>query len=159
MRIGIGYDVHKLVTERKLFLGGVQIPYQKGLLGHSDADVLIHAIIDAILGAMAWGDIGCWFPDNEVSYKDINSRILLKKVQSKLSEAGWQIGNLDSTICAQQPKLSTYIDAMRSNIAADLETEIINVSVKATTEEGLGISGNEEGMSATAVVLLTRKES
>jgi 2-C-methyl-D-erythritol 2,4-cyclodiphosphate synthase len=157
MRIGFGYDVHRLVPARKLILGGVEIPYHKGLWGHSDADVLIHAIIDAILGAMAWGDIGSWFPDDDNLYKDMSSRILLKKVISKLTEAGWQIGNLDSTVCAQQPKLRPFIDAMRANLAADLETEIANISVKATTEEGLGISGSESGMSATAVVLLTRK--
>jgi 2-C-methyl-D-erythritol 2,4-cyclodiphosphate synthase len=159
MRIGFGYDVHRLIPAGKLILGGVEVPYNKGLWGHSDADVLIHAIIDAILGAMAWGDIGSWFPDSDNSFKDINSRFLLKKVMDKLSEAGWQISNLDSTICAQQPKLRPYIDEMRSTLAADLETDIDNVSVKATTEEGLGISGNEEGMSASAIVLLIKRES
>jgi len=159
MRIGFGYDVHQLAPARKLILGGVEIPFTKGLWGHSDADVLIHAIIDAMLGAMAWGDIGSWFPDDDNLYKDISSRIILKKVMAKLSEAGWQIGNLDSTVCAQQPKLRPFIDAMRANLAADLDTDIANISVKATTEEGLGISGSEEGMSATAVVLLTPKES
>lgn len=157
MRIGFGYDVHRLAPDRKLILGGVEIPYTKGLLGHSDADVLIHAIIDALLGTMAWGDIGSWFPDNDASFKDINSRFLLKRVMDKLSEAGWQISNLDSTICAQQPKLRPYIDEMRTILAQDLETDIANVSVKATTEEGLGISGKEEAMSATAVVLLIKK--
>lgn len=157
MRIGFGYDVHRLVPARKLILGGMEIPYTKGLMGHSDADVLIHAIIDAILGAMAWGDIGSWFPDNDAAFKDINSRFLLKRVMDKLSESGWQIGNLDCTICAQQPKLRPYIDEMRSILAQDLETELENVSVKATTEEGLGISGNEEGMSASTVVLLIKK--
>ncbi len=157
MRIGIGYDVHRLVPARKLILGGVEIPYKKGLLGHSDADVLIHAIIDAILGAMAWGDIGSWFPDDNNAYKDINSRFLLEKVMTKLTESGWEIGNLDCTICAQQPKLRPFIDEMRINLAADLATGIDNISVKATTEEGLGISGSEEGMSATVIVLLAKK--
>ena len=154
MKIGIGYDVHRLIPGRKLILGGVEIPYKKGLLGHSDADVLIHAIIDAILGAMAWGDIGSWFPDYDELYKDVDSRFLLKKVMTKLIEAGWQISNLDSTICAQQPKLRPFIEHMRSNLATDLRTDISKISVKATTEEGLGISGTEEGMSAQAIVLL-----
>lgn len=157
MRIGFGYDVHRLAPDRKLILGGVEVPYSKGLLGHSDADVLIHAIIDAILGAMAWGDIGSWFPDNDMQYKDANSRLLLKRVMQKLHEAGWQIGNLDSTICAEHPKLRPFIDEMRTNLAADMETDNANVSVKATTEEGLGISGSEAGISASAVVLLVEK--
>lgn len=157
MRIGFGYDVHRLAHDRKLILGGVEVPYSKGLLGHSDADVLIHAIIDAILGAMAWGDIGSWFPDNDNLYKDISSRILLRNVITKLHAAGWFIGNLDSTICAQHPKLRPFIDEMRTNLAADMETDNANVSVKATTEEGLGISGSEAGISASAVVLLVEK--
>lgn len=159
MRIGYGYDVHRLVEGRKLIMGGVEIPFDKGLLGHSDADVLIHAIIDAILGALAWGDIGSWFPDHDNAYKDINSRILLTKVMSKVRAEGWKIGNLDCTICAQAPKLRSYIDTMRTNLAADLDTNIDNISVKATTEEGLGISGKGEGISASAVVLLNTKES
>lgn len=159
MRIGYGYDVHRLIPDRKLILGGVEIPFAKGLLGHSDADVLIHAIIDAVLGALAWGDIGSWFPDNDDSYKDINSRFLLKKVMRKLTETGWTIGNLDCTICAQEPKLRQHIDAMRSNLASDLNTTISNISVKATTEEGLGITGKGEGMTATAVVLLIPAEN
>lgn len=154
MRIGIGYDVHRLEKGRKLILGGVEIPFEKGLSGHSDADVLIHAVIDAILGAMAWGDIGRWFPDSDNTYKDINSLFLLKKVMDKLTAAGWKIGNLDCTVCAQQPKLMPYIGQMRCNLASELYTDIAGVSVKATTEEGLGISGREEGMSATAIVLL-----
>jgi len=157
MRIGFGYDVHRLAPDRKLILGGVEVPYSKGLLGHSDADVLIHAIIDAILGAMAWGDIGSWFPDNDNLYKDISSRILLRNVIIKLHAAGWFIGNLDSTICAQHPKLRPFIDEMRTILAADMETDNANVSVKATTEEGLGISGSEAGISASAVVLLVEK--
>jgi len=154
MRIGFGYDVHRLVPGRKLILGGVEIPYKKGLWGHSDADVLIHAVIDAILGAMALGDIGSWFPDDDHLYKDIDSSFLLRKVMTRLRDSDWRIGNLDSTICAQQPKLRPFIDRMRNNLATELETDIANISVKATTEEGLGISGSEEGMSATAVVLL-----
>jgi len=159
MKVGFGYDVHRLVQDRKLILGGVEIPYNKGLLGHSDADVLIHAVIDAILGALAWGDIGTWFPDNDDSFKNIDSRKLLGKVMLKLHETGWRIGNLDSTICAQQPKLAPYILQMRDNLAQDLDIDISNVSVKATTEEGLGITGKEEGMSATAVVLILPKSS
>jgi 2-C-methyl-D-erythritol 2,4-cyclodiphosphate synthase len=158
LKIGTGYDVHRLVPLRKLILGGVEIPYKRGLLGHSDADVLIHAIIDAILGALAWGDIGSWFPDSEETYKDIDSRFLLRKVMAKVIESGWQIGNLDSTICAQQPKLRPFIKQMCSNLAADLQTDITNISVKATTEEGLGVSGEGEGMSAHAIVLLVSAE-
>ncbi len=157
MKIGYGYDVHRLVPGRKLVLGGVEIPYKKGLLGHSDADVLIHAVIDAILGAMAWGDIGSWFPDYDNLYKDIDSRYLLHKVMAKLNDTEWQIGNLDSTICAQNPKLQPFIEAMRTNLATDLGTDISNISVKATTEEGLGFTGGEEGMTASAVVLLKQK--
>lgn len=152
MRIGYGYDVHKLEENRKLILGGVEILFEKGLTGHSDADVLIHSIIDAILGALAKGDIGQLFPDSDDKYKDINSRILLRKVTNIMDEAGYEMGNLDATICAQEPKLQQYIPQMRKNIAADLQTEINNISIKATTEENLGISG--KGISATAVVLL-----
>ncbi len=152
MRIGYGYDVHKLVEIRKLILGGVRIPFEKGLEGHSDADVLIHAVIDAILGALAAEDIGQLFPDSDETYKDIDSRILLKEVKKILDNTDYKIGNLDTTICAQEPKLQKYILQMRKNIASDLQTEIDNVSIKATTEEGLGISG--KGISATAVVLL-----
>ena len=152
MRIGYGYDVHKLVENRKLILGGVQIPYTKGLIGHSDADVLIHAVIDAILGALAKGDIGQHFPDSNDLYKNISSRILLRDVKKIMNNEGYEISNLDATICAQKPKLKDYLLQMRKNISEDLDTELINISVKATTEEGLGISG--KGMSATAVVLL-----
>jgi 2-C-methyl-D-erythritol 2,4-cyclodiphosphate synthase len=154
VRIGQGYDVHRLVEGRKLILGGVEIPFDKGLLGHSDADVLIHAIIDAILGALAWGDIGSWFPDNDEQFAGIYSRILLRKVNAALQEKGVRLQNLDATICAQQPKLRPFIDEMRKNIAADLQVSIDNISVKATTEEGLGISGSGAGISAFAVVLL-----
>ena len=152
MRIGYGYDVHKLEEKRKLVLGGIEIPFEKGLTGHSDADVLIHSIIDAILGALAKGDIGKLFPNSDDKYKDIHSRILLRKVTNIMDEAGYEVGNLDATICAQEPKLQKYISEMRKNIAADLQTEIDNISIKATTEENLGISG--KGISATAVVLL-----
>lgn len=154
MRIGYGYDVHRLLEGRKLILGGVIIPFGQGLLGHSDADVLIHAVIDAILGAMAWGDIGSWFPDSDDRYRDIDSRFLLRQVVTKLKDGGWKIGNLDCTICAEKPKLRPFIDKMRENLAAELGTELSNVSVKATTEEGLGISGSGAGISASAVVLL-----
>jgi len=153
-RIGIGYDVHKLVTGRDLVIGGVLIPYSKGLLGHSDADVLIHAIIDALLGALALGDIGKHFPDTDPEFKDINSRVLLKKVYHLVNEKGWELINLDSTICAQCPKLSPHIDKMRQNIAEDLNTSIDNISIKATTEENLGISGSQNGMTAHCVVMI-----
>jgi len=156
MRIGYGYDVHRLSEGRKLILGGVEIPFVKGLLGHSDADVLIHAIIDAILGAMARGDIGQLFPDTDEKYKNIDSRILLRKTAEMMFIADLKIGNLDVTVCAEKPKLKNFIPEMRKNIAADLQTEIKNISVKATTEEGLGISGSEKGISATAVVLLEK---
>jgi 2-C-methyl-D-erythritol 2,4-cyclodiphosphate synthase len=154
MRIGHGYDVHRLVTGRKLILGGVEIEHHKGLDGHSDADVLIHAIIDAILGALAQGDIGTHFPDTVSAYKGINSRLLLQKTCEIMKSSGYSIGNLDATVCAQKPKLRPFIPQMIENIAADLVTTIDCISVKATTEEGLGFTGNEEGMSATAVVLL-----
>ncbi len=157
MRIGYGYDVHKLKVDRKLILGGVSIPFEKGLLGHSDADVLIHAIIDAILGALAKGDIGLLFPDTDDDYKDIDSRILLRKVQEIMQSSNYIIGNMDTTICAQQPKLQSYIFQMRQNIASDLQTDINNISIKATTEENLGVTGNGKGISASSVVLLKKK--
>ena len=156
MRIGYGYDVHKLVKKRDLVLGGVKIPHPKGLEGHSDADVLIHAIIDALLGALALGDIGKHFPDNDNRYKNIDSRILLKETASIIFSNGYKIANIDSTICAQNPKLSPFIMEMRNNIAADLSTEMDRISVKATTEEGLGISGSEKGIAVHCVVLLTK---
>lgn len=156
MRIGYGYDVHKLVENRKLILGGVDIPFKKGLLGHSDADVIIHAVMDAILGALSKGDIGLLFPDTDDDYKDIDSRILLKKTYGIMQAAGYKIGNLDATICAQKPKLQSYIPQMRENLASDLQTDISNISIKATTEENLGITGDGKGMSATSVVLLEK---
>ena len=157
-RTGIGYDVHRLESGSDLILGGVKIPFEKGLAGHSDADVLIHAIIDAILGALARGDIGMIFPDTDHKFKDIDSRILLRKVYDIMIKCKYQINNLDATICAQRPKLRPYIDDMRSNLAADLQTSIDNISVKATTEEGLGISGSEAGMTAQAIVMLIRED-
>ena len=153
-KIGQGYDVHRLVPDRKLILGGVEIPHELGLLGHSDADVLIHAIIDALLGALALGDIGLHFPDTDPRYKDADSRALLRHVISMVIEQGFRLGNLDATICAERPKLKDHIVTMRRNIAADLGCDVGDISVKATTEEGLGISGSEQGMSATCIVLL-----
>ncbi len=157
MRIGYGYDVHKLTEGRKLILGGVEIPYDKGLMGHSDADVLLHAVIDAILGAISRGDIGQNFPDYNDDYKDADSRFLLIETVQMMSSFGYEIGNVDATICAEKPKLGIYIQKMRQNLATDLNTELQNISVKATTEEGMGISGSEEGISASAVVLLKEK--
>jgi 2-C-methyl-D-erythritol 2,4-cyclodiphosphate synthase len=156
MRIGHGYDVHQLVSGRPLILGGVQVPHSKGLLGHSDADVLIHAICDACLGAAALGDIGRHFPDSDPRYKGIDSRKLLREVRAKLEAEGWQVQNVDSTIVAQQPKLAAHIPQMVANIAADLEVAASQINVKATTTEKLGFAGREEGIAAHAVVLLDR---
>ena len=156
-RIGHGYDVHKLVEGRKLILGGVDIPYEKGLLGHSDADVLLHALMDAMLGALALGDIGKHFPDSDERYKGIDSRELLRGVAAIIAEKGYRLGNADMTIIAQRPKMAPHIPTMRENIAHDLGTDIDNISVKATTEEGLGFTGSGEGVAARAVVLLKRK--
>lgn len=156
MRIGQGYDVHKLVEGRKLILGGVDIPYEKGLLGHSDADVLIHAIMDALLGAAALGDIGKHFPDNSDDYKNISSLVLLKKVCLLLKDNGYNTINIDATVIAQRPKLAPYLDEMRKNIADRLEADINIISIKATTEEGLGFTGNGEGIAAQAVCLLEK---
>ncbi|MBO4628134.1 MAG: 2-C-methyl-D-erythritol 2,4-cyclodiphosphate synthase [Lachnospiraceae bacterium] len=154
MRIGTGYDVHRLVEGRPLVLGGVTVPYDKGLLGHSDADVLLHAISDAILGAAALGDIGLHFPDNDPAYEGIDSRILLRKVGELVAEQCYVIANVDATIIAQRPKLRDYINEMRANIAEDLQITIGQVNVKATTEEGLGFTGAGEGIAAQAVCLL-----
>lgn len=154
MRVGIGYDVHKLVESRLLILGGVNIPHSKGLLGHSDADVLLHSIMDSLLGALALGDIGKHFPDTDQSYKNISSLLLLKKVGELINSKGYLIENIDSTIIAQKPKLSPYIIEMRENIANTLAIDIDRVSVKATTEEGLGFSGREEGISSQSICLL-----
>ena len=154
MRIGQGYDVHRLCENRELVIGGVHIPYEKGLLGHSDADVLLHAISDALLGAAALGDIGKHFPDTDERYKGADSLKLLSAVAALLKEENYRIINVDATIMAQKPKMSPYIMQMRENIAAALQTDINNISVKATTEEGLGFTGREEGISASAVCLI-----
>lgn len=157
MRVGSGYDVHRLVENRKLILGGVEIPYEKGLLGHSDADVLLHAVMDALLGAAALGDIGKHFPDSEEKYKGISSRKLLVETGKKMEEQGYQVGNIDATIIAQKPKMAPYIEQMRKNIAEDLKIEQSAVNIKATTEEGLGFTGLGEGISAHAICMLTNK--
>ncbi len=157
MRIGHGYDVHRLVEGRKLILGGVDIPYDKGLLGHSDADVLLHAISDAILGAIAEGDIGKHFPDTDPRYKGADSLKLLAHVMKLADDKGYCLGNLDATIVAQRPKLAPYIQQMRENIAAVLAAGLDLVNVKATTTEELGFAGRGEGMAAYAVVLMERK--
>lgn len=157
MRIGFGYDVHELVSDRKLILGGVDIPYELGLLGHSDADVLVHAIMDSLLGALALGDIGKLFPDTDMQYKDISSLVLLERVYNVMVEKGFQIGNIDATIAAQKPKLAPYIDEMRAVIAKVLNTEVDNINVKATTTEKLGFVGREQGMSSYSVCLLEEK--
>lgn len=154
MRIGHGYDVHKLVEKRKLILGGVDIPYEKGLLGHSDADVLLHAVMDALLGAAALGDIGKLFPDTDERFKGADSILLLKEVCRVIGENGYKIENIDSTVIAQKPKLKDYIISMRENIAEACGIELNQVSVKATTEEKLGFTGSGEGISAHAVVLI-----
>ncbi len=154
MRIGHGYDVHRLKEGRKLILGGVDIPYEMGLDGHSDADVLVHAVMDSLLGALALGDIGKHFPDTDPAYKGADSIELLKSVGGIIASQGYKVGNIDSTICAQRPKLSPHIENMRRNIASALSIDISQVSVKATTEEKLGFTGEGLGMSATAVCLL-----
>ena len=154
MRIGTGYDVHKLVEGRKLILGGIDIPFEKGLLGHSDADVLLHAIMDALLGAAALGDIGEHFPDTDEAYAGADSRVLLREVKRILTEHHYKVVNIDATVIAQRPKLRPYIEEMRANIASDLGLEPGAVSVKATTEEHLGFTGRGEGISAQAVCLI-----
>lgn len=157
MRIGFGYDVHELVENRKLILGGIYIPYKLGLLGHSDADVLVHSIMDSILGALGLGDIGKLFPDTDMQYKDISSLILLERVYNAMIEKGYIIGNIDATIAAQKPKLAPYIDEMRLAIAKVLQTSVDNINVKATTTEKLGFVGREQGMSSYSVCLLQEK--
>jgi len=154
MRIGHGYDVHKLTEGRKCIIGGVDIPHRLGLLGHSDADVLLHAIMDAVLGAMALGDIGHLFPDTDNTFLDIDSMILCQKVAHIMRDKGYKIGNIDATIIAQKPKMAPYIDLMRSNDATVFSTDVENVNIKATTEEKLGFTGAELGISAHAVCLL-----
>lgn len=155
MRIGMGYDVHKLAEDRDLIIGGIKIPYEKGLLGYSDADVLLHAIMDALLGAAALGDIGKLFPDTDPAYKGASSMKLLEQVGKKLEENCFLIENIDATIIAQAPKMRPYIDSMRENIAQALDIDISQVNVKATTEEGLGFTGAGEGISSQAICLLT----
>ena len=154
MRIGFGYDVHKLVENRPLIIGGVQIPFEKGLLGHSDADVLLHAVSDSLLGAAALGDIGRHFPDNNPEYKGIDSRILLRKVVELISAQGFSIVNLDATIIAQAPKMAPFIEQMRKNIAEDCNISLNKVNIKATTEEGLGFTGMLLGISANCICLI-----
>ncbi len=156
MRVGHGYDVHRLVEGRKLILGGVEIPWEKGLLGHSDADVLLHALMDAMLGAAALGDIGRHFPDSDERYAGADSLQLLKEVSRLLSDAGYRLVNADCTILAQRPKLMPHIPGMRANIARALGTDVDAISVKATTEEGLGFTGDGSGIAAHAVVLIER---
>lgn len=155
MRVGMGYDVHRLVEGRELIIGGVTIPYAKGLLGHSDADVLLHAISDALLGAAGLGDIGKHFPDSDPAYKGISSLVLLEKVGALLEEKGFLIENIDATIIAQEPKMRPYIDSMQENIAKALGVDVSQVNVKATTEEGLGFTGAGEGISSQAICMLT----
>lgn len=155
MRVGMGYDVHRLVEDRALIIGGVTIPYEKGLLGHSDADVLLHAVMDALLGAAAMGDIGKHFPDSDPVYKGISSMVLLKRVGELLAQDGFLVENIDATIIAQAPKMRPYIDRMRENIAGALDMDISCVNVKATTEEGLGFTGTGEGISSQAICMLT----
>ena len=157
MRIGHGYDVHKLVEGRRCIIGGVDIPHSLGLLGHSDADVLGHAIMDAVIGAMALGDIGHLFPDTDDAYKDADSMILCQRVAQVMWDKGYEIGNIDATVIAQRPKLAPHITAMRENIARVFNTDIENVSIKATTEEKLGFTGAELGIAAHAVCILFKK--
>ena len=157
MRIGHGYDAHRLVVGRRLVLGGVTIHYEKGLLGHSDADVLLHAVMDALLGAAALGDIGLLFPDNDDRYRDADSLALLRAVAATLDENGYATGNIDATVIAQAPRLRPFIDEMRRNIASACRVEVARVSVKATTEEKMGFTGSGEGISAHAVCILEEK--
>jgi len=155
-RIGQGFDVHQFQVGRKLIIGGIEIPYDLGLLGHSDADVLLHALADAILGALAKGDIGKWFPDNDPTLKGIDSKEILKKVYQEAKDSGYKIENTDMTIIAQKPKMATYIPKMQSVIASILECDINQVNIKATTTENLGFTGREEGIAAQAIILLSK---
>ncbi|MDR7857800.1 2-C-methyl-D-erythritol 2,4-cyclodiphosphate synthase [Tissierella sp.] len=158
MRIGLGYDVHQLVDDRKLIIGGIDIPFEKGLLGHSDADVLVHAIMDSILGALGLGDIGKHFPDTDNKYKDISSIYLLSQVNILMNEMGYNIGNIDATIVAQRPKMAPHIEDMRNIIGETLNTAIENINIKATTTEWLGFEGREEGISSYSVCLLEKRK-
>lgn len=157
MRIGHGYDVHRLSAGRRLVLGGVEIPHDAGLLGHSDADVLVHSLCDALLGAAGFGDIGKHFPDTSADYKDIDSRILLRRVTALLAENGYRLCNADITVIAEKPKLAQYIPAMRENIAADCNVDISRINIKATTEEGLGFTGTMQGIASHAVCLIEKQ--
>lgn len=159
MRVGLGYDVHKLVEKRKLIIGGVDIPHEKGLLGHSDADVLVHAVMDSILGALALGDIGKHFPDTDERYKGADSIKLLQFVYNLIKERGYKIGNIDCTIIAQSPKMSPHIYSMRENMAKALSTDIENINVKATTEEGLGFTGSKQGIAAQSICTLVKVDN
>ena len=159
MRIGHGYDVHRLVEGRRCIIGGVDIPFELGLDGHSDADVLTHAVMDALLGALALGDIGKHFPDTDPAYKGADSLALLRHVSALIREKGWQVGNIDATVLAQAPKLAPHIVQMRERLAAAMECDVDRVSVKATTEEGLGFTGSGEGISSQAITLLTEVEN
>lgn len=156
IRIGYGYDVHKLVENRKLILGGVEIPFELGLAGHSDADVLLHAITDALLGAVALGDIGKHFPDTDPQYKNVDSRVLLRDAYKMVRGLGYELGNLDATVVAQEPKLAPYILKIRELISTDLEVDLEDISIKATTSEWLGFEGRKEGISSSAIVLLSK---
>ncbi|MBQ0049991.1 MAG: 2-C-methyl-D-erythritol 2,4-cyclodiphosphate synthase [Bacteroidales bacterium] len=156
-RIGFGYDVHRLVDDRALWLGGIEIPHTQGLLGHSDADVLIHAICDALLGAANMRDIGYHFPDKDPNYKGVDSKILLRKTIELISTKGYRLGNIDCTVCAEQPKLNPYITQMQQTLAEVMQTEPENISIKATTTERLGFTGREEGISAYAVALIEKE--
>ena len=157
IRVGHGYDVHRFADDRKLILGGVEIPYEKGLLGHSDADVLVHAVMDSLLGAAALGDIGTHFPDTDMKYSGADSIELLKEVVRLLKEKGFSVSNIDATVIAQKPKLKPYIEEMRVRIASAMDTDIENVSIKATTEEKLGFTGRLEGISAHCVALIEKE--
>ncbi len=159
MRVGLGYDVHKLVEERKLIIGGVDIPHEKGLLGHSDADVLVHAVMDSILGALALGDIGKHFPDTDERYKGADSIKLLQFVYNLIKDKGYKIGNIDCTIIAQSPKMAPHIYYMRENIANALNTSIDSINVKATTEEGLGFTGTKQGIAAQSICMLVKVDN
>lgn len=157
IRIGHGYDAHRLEEGRALYLGGVEIPHEKGLLGHSDADVLLHAVMDALLGAAALGDIGKHFPPSDMQYKDIRSTLLLEKVTALIHKEGYIIGNLDVTVTAQKPRLAPFIEEMQKTVASLLETDVKNISIKATTTEKMGFTGREEGIEATCVCLLYKQ--
>ncbi|MCQ2114494.1 MAG: 2-C-methyl-D-erythritol 2,4-cyclodiphosphate synthase [Bacteroidaceae bacterium] len=156
MRIGFGYDVHRLVEGRALWLGGINIPFEKGLLGHSDADVLIHALCDALLGAANMRDIGYHFPDTSIDTKDIDSKILLAKTVELIQQKGYRFGNADITVCAEQPRLNPYVEEMKKCLASVINTDVDNISIKATTTEKLGFTGRQEGISAYAVVLIEK---